>query len=418
VHIYTNSSSKNIVRNAFYNNLQGVTDVFIASPFFSYSDLVEEILKKGCFVRLIIKLGPATTPSALQRLINQKNIHIRYFTSPAFHSKLYIFGDNVSLVGSANLTQSGMNTNSEICVEIPREDEAFDNLLLLFQSYWNQATPLDQTLLDNYSKLFDTYSNKAENSFEKNVKDQFGDVVPASGIAEKPKPSKEQIYLSGYQRTYQEFLTAFAEVKEIYQSDSRRQQPEEILPLRIEIDLFLSYVRENFTKGDSYKDEPFRNGDDRKSFVKSRLEKWFGERHSYLDDKVPLLIPRIQRLFSVESIEKSTLNEIIDALDVCHSFHDRLRFFEGGHDKHIEVFMKGNDFKQIKKVILYLLHGKDNYVTRMGNCIFAPEYKLNQFGRSGVQELLGWVNKEEIPICNGRTVKALRYLGYKVAIFA
>ena len=234
----------------------------------------------------------------------------------------------------------------------------------------------------------------------------------------QPKPSKEKIYLSGYQRTYQEFLTAFAEVKEIYQADGRRQQLEEILPLRIEIDLFLSYVRENFTKGDSYKDEPLRSGDDRKTFVKSVLDKWFSERHSYLDEKVPFLIPRIQRLSSVDAIEKASLTEIIDALDVCHSFHDRLRFFEGGHDKHLEIFMEGNDLKQLKKVIIYLLHGKDNYVTRMGNCIFAPEYKLNQFGRSGVQELLGWVNKEEIPICNGRTVKALRYLGYNVAIFA
>lgn len=54
----------------------------------------------------------------------------------------------------------------------------------------------------------------------------------------------------------------------------------------------------------------------------------------------------------------------------------------------------------------------------MGNCIFNPEYKLNEFGRSAVQELLGWVNKEGIPICNGRTVKALRYLGFNVEILA
>jgi hypothetical protein len=54
----------------------------------------------------------------------------------------------------------------------------------------------------------------------------------------------------------------------------------------------------------------------------------------------------------------------------------------------------------------------------MGTCIFSPEYKLNQFGRSAVQELLGWVNKEGIPICNSRTVKALRFFGYNIAVFS
>ena len=189
-------------------------------------------MKSDCFVRLIVKLGPATSPSALQQIINKKNIHIRYFTSPKFHSKLYIFGDKVSLVGSANLTQSGMNSNSEICVEIPREDDAFDNLVMLYQSYWNQADVLDQKVLDKYSRLFDSYSNKAENSLEESIKSQFGDVDPAGGIeVGKPKPSKEKDFLSSYKRTYQEFMTAYREVEAFYKKDGRRQQPEKVVPL-------------------------------------------------------------------------------------------------------------------------------------------------------------------------------------------
>lgn len=418
MNIYTNASPKDIVRNAFYKNIQGVTEVSLASPFFSYGDLVEDLLKSGCFVRLIVVLGPATSPGALQRLINQKDIHIRYFTSSAFHSKLYIFGDKAALVGSANLTQSGMNSNCEICVELPREDEAFDSLVLLFQSYWNQADALDQKALDKYSRLYDTYSNKAESSFEESIKAQFGDVVPAEGIeVGKAKPSKEKVFLSSYNRTYQEFLTAFNEVRELYNEDGRRQQPEEVVPLRIEIDSFFSFVRDCFTKGESYLDEPFRSGDDRRSFVKTKINEWFLNRWPHLDDHIPYNIPRIQRLSTVEAIEKASFDELLDALDVCHSFHDRLRFFKGGHETHLAEFKNTNDLNQVKKTLIYLLHGKDNYVTRLGNCIFNPEYKLNEFGRSAVQELLGWVNKEEIPICNGRTVKALRYLGFNVAIF-
>lgn len=416
--IYNNSSAKETVRNAFYQNLEGVSQVAIASPFFSYSELVEEVLHGGRTVRLIVVLGPATSPVHLQRLINRGNIHIRYFTSSAFHSKLYIFGDKTALVGSANLTQSGMNSNREICIEIPREDESFDNLVLLFQSYWSQAEALDADTLQKYSKLYETYGQKKESTLEEKIKGQFGDIVPSEGIVVgKKKPSKEKVFLSDYKRTYQEFLSAFNEVQELYIADGRRQQPENIVPLRIEVDQFFSFVRETFTKGDSYRDEPIRSVDDRKSFVKARLDNWFSQRWKYLDEKIPIHIPRLQHLASTESIENASFEAILDALDVCHSFHDRLRFYPGGHETHVEEFRKVNDAKQVKRVITYLLHGKDDYITRMGNCIFAPEYKLNQFGRSAAQELLGWVNKENIPICNSRTVKALRYLGYSVAVF-
>ncbi len=73
--------------------------------------------------------------------------------------------------------------------------------------------------------------------------------------------------------------------------------------------------------------------------------------------------------------------------------------------------------KQIKKVFKYLLYGKDDFITRMGTCIYDQDYKLNHIARSVIQELLGWVNNENIPICNGRTVKSLRYLGFNVAIY-
>ncbi len=111
------------------------------------------------------------------------------------------------------------------------------------------------------------------------------------------------------------------------------------------------------------------------------------------------------------------MEQIFNALDVCHSIHDRFRFFLGGHETMKKVFTSENDLKQIQKVISYLLHGQDDFIKRMGTCIFDESYSINQIGRSAVQELLGWVNKEDIPICNGRTVKALRYLGFNVVVF-
>ena len=202
--LYSNSTAKDIVRSAFYNNMKDVVQISIATPFFSYSELVEELLKDGRFVRLIVVLGPATSPVHLQRLINRGNIHIRYFTSSSFHSKLYIFGDKTALVGSANLTQSGMQSNREICVEIPRDDEAFDNLVVLFESYWSQAEALIPEVLQKYTDLFNDYSKNTERTFETKIKEKFGEITPAEGIVVgKKKPSKEKTFLSDYRRTYQ-----------------------------------------------------------------------------------------------------------------------------------------------------------------------------------------------------------------------
>jgi hypothetical protein len=40
--------------------------------------------------------------------------------------------------------------------------------------------------------------------------------------------------------------------------------------------------------------------------------------------------------------------------------------------------------------------------------------KLEQFGTANVQELVGWDNKEDFPVINGRTTKVLRYFGLDV----
>lgn len=79
--------------------------------------------------------------------------------------------------------------------------------------------------------------------------------------------------------------------------------------------------------------------------------------------------------------------------------------------------MNNNDIERMRFTLSYLLYGDEEFIIRMGKCIFDNKYNLYGIGRSGIQELLGWVNKENIPICNGRTVKALRYIGFNITTF-
>ena len=52
----------------------------------------------------------------------------------------------------------------------------------------------------------------------------------------------------------------------------------------------------------------------------------------------------------------------------------------------------------------------------MAQVIFGP-LQLRNFGRSAAQELLGTLRSDVVPICNGRTTKSLRYLGYTIEVY-
>ncbi len=106
--------------------------------------------------------------------------------------------------------------------------------------------------------------------------------------------------------------------------------------------------------------------------------------------------------------------ELFDGLATLHSFYDRFRFFDGGLSTWKKRFPAFNDPKRTREALSYLVYGEGDIVERMASAIFDPRYKLEEFGRANVQELVGWCNREDLPIINGRTTKVLRYFGNKV----
>jgi hypothetical protein len=121
------------------------------------------------------------------------------------------------------------------------------------------------------------------------------------------------------------------------------------------------------------------------------------------------------RIFgSFQTIAAATNDELFDALSTVHSFHDRFRFFLGGTPAWKKAFLAANDPRRTRESLIYLLYGPGALEQRMANLIYNAAYKLNEFGQSNVQELVGWMNNEELPVMNGRTTKVLRYLGFDV----
>ncbi|WP_075209412.1 phospholipase D-like domain-containing protein [Klebsiella michiganensis] len=416
--LYTNRNSRqDFVKHAFTHHIQNNMDIFIASAFFTEFNVIDSLLEKGCHIRIIVRLGFPTSPFALEKLLSHKNVEARFFTNNSFHPKLYIFGDSSLLVGSANLTNAALLTNQEVMVSLNSEDHRFEKLTSLFSNYWESANVLSKEAIKDYKNIYNKYSKLSSQiiSLDNEVLDKIGDINYSNINRGKKHISQSSIFLESYRKSYQTSVYAFECIEEIY-SSFQRKVPEEQIPLRLEIDSFFSFVRDYYATQETWLAQPLGWTDMQKSHLRTLVNEWLSTPWEHFEERiVPINYPLIYNVFkSPDSIEQSNAGEIVDALCVLHSFHDRLRFYKGGLDTLIEEFSTSNDISQIKKTITYLLYGKGDIIKRMSDCIYNDEFKLNAFGQSNVQELIGWINKENLPVINGRTTKVLRYFGFDV----
>ncbi len=393
-------------------------DLFIAVAFFTEAEVVKTLLEKGCKIRMVVRLGFPTNPAALEAIRRHENISLRFYSSMSFHPKLYIFGDDVALVGSANLTHSALTSNQEVVVGIAGDDERFAELAAIFQNYWDDAEVLTDEKLATYAQAYKKFAvhDNAADKLARELADTLGNTAPANIERGEKKRSKQSLFLSNYRKTYQEAVAAFNTARRAYEATGYRKASEQDIPLRLEIDSLISFVRDKETTGDSWGLGPMRNDAEQAEFVQSLVEKWKTTKWPHFEDRiVGENYPRLMRVFaSRESLAKANDDELFDALCTLHSFHDRLRFHDGGMPTWKKRFLAANKPGRVRESLAYLVFGDGDVIERMANMIYNEDYWLSEFGQSNVQELIGWRNREELPVINGRTTKILRFFGAKV----
>lgn len=393
-------------------------EVFIAVAFFTESEVVKRLLEKGCKVRMVVRLGFPTSPPAIEAVRSNPNLSLRVYTSMSFHPKLYIFGDDVALVGSANLTHSAITSNQEVVVAIAGDDERFAELAAIFQDYWDGADVPTDEMLRAYAQAYKRFvvHEDAADRLSRELATQLGNTAPANIERGEKRRSKQSLFLSNYRKTYQEALSAFDIVRRAYASTAYRKASEADIPLRLEIDSFISFVRDTETTGDSWGLGPYRSELEQIGFVQELVEKWKGRKWKHFEDEiVGENYPRLMRVFaSRESLMNAADDELFEALCTLHSFHDRLRFYDGGMPTWKRHFLATNKPLRVRESLTYLVFGEGNVIERMANMIYNDDYWLSEFGQSNVQELIGWRNREDLPVINGRTTKILRFFGSKV----
>ncbi|MBD8900447.1 phospholipase D family protein [Rhodanobacter sp. DHG33] len=417
--LFTNSNARgDFIRNALMDAARIDEPVFVATAFFTDYGILKSIAQSSHRVRLVVRLGYPTSPIALGEALKDPYVDIRFFTDHSFHPKLYIFGDRLAYLGSANLTSAAVISNQEILAAIPAEDDRFEDLAALFGEYWEQASVLTSDALAKYRLAFDSYKeiDAGITELEKKVDVALGRVYFTNIDRGKQKKTKENVFIDSYRRTYQEGVSAFNFIRQKYVEYGKRKVSESELPLRLEIDSFFSFVRDHIAYGEKWMEPQLGWNDGHLSALIDAFQQWHAAPFPHLESKIiHENYPRLRSVFETEgALQKADDQLLFEALLTLHSFHDSLRFHKGGIPGLREAFIDGNDPTKVRNSLAYLVHGKDEVVQRMANLIYNADYKLNSFATANVQEMIGWQNKDELPVINGRTTKILRYFGFDV----
>lgn len=385
-------------------------DIDIAVAFFTDNNALKSIADEGSSVRLIVRLNLGTRPDALEKIIHDDRIKIRWFSSTAFHPKLYIIKHICAYVGSSNLTQSALAKNNEINVRLDYEQdsEAYEELSTLFEQYWEEAVPLDiKTLIEfksRYSKieqaqhLPDWYSKVGETKFSN-----------SNNLNRKDKKIE---FINTFKQAYHDYIAAFRKLESFYMRTPERKFPD--IPLRIETDRFLWWLREEKCQGDSWINPDEYPDEDIAATVVACKKEFIapGKYDKYLESIAHNYEVVAKAFASRETIMAMNEDEMFNALDNVHSFHDLLRFHQGGIEGVKRDFYDANTLDEIKRTLCHLLFDEsEDYEERIYDCIYTDGYKLGCFGESCVKEIYGYNNPDDIPICNGRTLKSMEWLG-------
>jgi hypothetical protein len=417
--LFTNSSQRaDFVRTELLDFDRDVTDIFIATAFFTEFDVMDELASRDVSIRLVVRLGFPTSPYALAKAMRLKNVQLRYFNDRSFHPKLYIFGNSKALVGSANLTRAALLSNQEIVVKIEADDERLTELASVFSEYWSEAKVLTDETLVHYTALY-----RAKQRILKDIEDLDQDLEKQIGRHAfpniqrgLPKPQRENIFLDVYRRAYQACIDAFRRLKDAYLALGRRKFRPEQYPLRLEINLFINYVRDVHARGESWRQSVPGWDNTKIGLLHSQLAEWIDRNLTEFESRtVTESYPRIMTLFSDrEHLLQATDDELFEALRTVTSFEEQLRFHRGGLPALRAAFFGRNSPERIRESLAYLVFDAGDPIVRMANLLFNPDLKINEFGSANVQELIGWTDQADLPVVNGRTTKILRYFGFEV----
>lgn len=362
------------------------------------------------------------------RSLREPRVKLRYFTDAKFHTKLYII-DDAALVGSANLTLSGLQANRELSVVIRQDrDEAFYELPGLFDDLWNDADVLNDEVLRQYEKAFKSKEKpQDEHAFEKFIHNFVKPAAPKSIVIGSEKKSKERAFIQSFRRKYDEILVpAHNEILEIAQQKGFGRQEYAGQDPQIEMGRFLGWLRLTQGSGSGWRETALlSNPNDRAKRIGDYVQMWQSTDDTVKGD-VYHASAEIENIANIRTylcdpteLTQLSYDDLFRYLTGCHAFLERLRFVSkdigadlSGLERLRIDFQENNTRETVVRTVEFLLSGPGDAIERAYDCVYG-QYRLKGFGEACVMELLGWGDPIRPPF-NNRSIRGIRLLGFDV----
>lgn len=412
--LFSNRGATNYVINPYQEQINRSNEILIAAPYVTKTEELAVAARAGKKISLIVGINECTSPEALRAIIGLPNCSVRYYTT-RFHAKIYVF-DDAALIGSSNLTDGGMCSNREATLLVEDSDD-LDEVRRLFIELWENARALTPDKLNAFAKV---YIRPAFSDGNPRFAEAVGGKVEPPNInVDNRKPNAARMFVEQLRRqVYEQYKPAFSEVLETLREGNYRRADLEDLGIAYETNRFLNWVRLVQAPGDEWAQTPLRpNQEDRLQEIRHLGQEWIHAGKSQVPHDYTDMLHKAKHVFgSVESIENASKDELSEGLLSLHAFLEQLRFVKGGRDYLAPFFWNQNndDLRRVKKSLVWLVHGRGDFIDRLHDLIYDPAWWLAHFGKFCALELFGTVKPEEFPPINGRMAKALRFLGYDV----
>ncbi len=321
-----------------------------------------------------------------QDTIKQFATHRPVRSLEGLHAKLYVVDDSV-LLTSANLTETAFTRRYEVGLVLKGPQAR--GLAEIYEDLRDRADEVD------VKQLAFTTSKKGNID----EPDQGGKLPKLYDLPPAPKSSAKG---AGTFADYPHFLEVYQRFVDDYVSCGKPDRPGQ--PLYLETYKFLNFLfhedvdepsREYVSKGHRGLSNSERMREIRKYRERYRRSDLKRGDHS---ETARLVQHCLGSPAKIMHLTKAELRMVAESLN-C--FGNRLA---------LSRFLNGNSPDMIRKSWSDLIHGSGEVKFRMNNCNSA----LFGFGKSAIQETLGYYDPDKYPLRNANTNAGLRFLGYNV----
>lgn len=395
------NSENNKTRDVLEKLSEGCNQINIAVAYFSELNLIKKWINDGIKINVIFALQPPTNPETIRYLLHLPlQVELKFIKSQ-FHSKVYIFYKNneadCAVVGSSNFTQGGLINNIETNLNITDKNYLLQ-LKTQFIKLWTNSPYLSPKDIEDYKKYYDKF--KKQQKIIEQIQHDY------ENTQQRKVTIIENINLCNEAKEYQGFWDVVDDVKLLVEEISKKEWPH--IPVYLTIDHFWHYVKVIWDHAGL--ESVLQNPNIRDQKIPTIFKEFaaYDKTTENYTEKMYEASKKMTALLSPDNIMKLNEDEADFIYKNLHSGGQRSVRFTSDIK-----FALNNNIVKIRKSLNYLLWSEDDIALRIHKLLKDPDYKLTEFGSSGIQELLGWVNPDIMPIRNQKADYAVELLGYK-----